>query len=60
MSCPPLYDFMSGTRIVLPRALADQRRSHQARDILRPNEDASVLVAEHLRMLVEQVAPEVD
>lgn len=58
MSCLVLYDFLSDSRIVLPRPSAARRDAHETWDILRPNERASALVARHLEVLADNVSPE--
>lgn len=45
MGCPRVHDFINSTIIALPHVSLDQSVSQEVWDILRPNQQASELVA---------------
>ena len=51
MICSYVHDFVRGTKIALPRPVAE-RSSHSFQvDIVRPNQSADQIVARHLKAL---------
>jgi hypothetical protein len=51
MICSHVHDFVRGTKIALPRLVAE-RSSHSFQvDIVRPNQSADQIVAHHLKAL---------
>ena len=52
MFCNRIFDFVTGTEIVLPLA----GTAEPAWDIVRPNEAAEHLLANHMRTLAAQVS----
>jgi hypothetical protein len=51
MTCARVYDFINGTRVTLPRRMAERSDEDGVWDILRPNRRASSLVARHIQTL---------
>lgn len=51
MSCLHVHDFIAGTTITLPRAILERPVAQEGWDILRPNQQASALVARHVQVL---------
>jgi hypothetical protein len=60
MPCMTHYDFISGSRIVLPSVSPERRNEQESWDILRPNDKASVLVARHLEAVTHPASPDKD
>jgi len=51
MACLHIHDFITGSRIVLPRPTVNRPNAVEVWDILRPNAQAAELVARHVKML---------
>ena len=51
MGCLRVHDFINGTTIALPPVSIEREVGQRVWDILRPNQQASELVARHVQLL---------